>query len=354
MQVSRRYFAGLFPALLSCRKPVSSGFAQLTADIRAGKFPNTHGVLVEHDGQKIYEEYFPGKDERWGQPIGDRLLDANGLHDLRSVTKSVTSAVLGIALGDQITAALKRPIDSFLPKIKARPELEAVTLHHVLTMTAGLQWNEMTVPYTNPQNDELQMYATKEPVAMVLARPVVQRPGSAWYYNGGLTQVLAAVVTQLTGKQLDAYAKEVLFTPLGITEFEWFGSPGWDPPMPSAASGLRLRLPDLARFGSVYLNGGKWEGRQVVPAEWVRLSMQRHVPSIGEWSNQGLYGYGYQWWIAKFQQGWQVAAGVGNGNQRVFVCPDERVVVAIFAGDYNKFRGHSERIFRRVMEAIKS
>jgi CubicO group peptidase (beta-lactamase class C family) len=372
----RRDFATLLlPAVFACRRPGrcagpegrddwqirnprDAGFQQtaldkVTAAVKSGAFPNTHAVLIEHDGSLVYEQYFAGTDERWGQPLGRRAFDAASLHDLRSASKSVTSAVLGIALATDFDKALARPIASFFSHRKLRPELNAVTLHHVLTMTAGLEWNEMTVPYTDPRNDELQMSTVKDPIELVLSRPLREKPGTAWYYNGGLTQVLAGVVRQITGKALDAYAKEALFAPLGITQYEWLGDPKWDPPMPAAASGLRMRARDLARFGSVYLHGGQWQGRQIVPAAWVERSMRRHVQSIGDWSGPARWGYGYQWWVGR-PAGYDVAAAVGNGNQRVFIVPKEHIVVTVFAGEYNKFEGHSERLFAAIMAARTS
>ena len=128
--------------------------AQLTAEIEAGAFPNTHALLIEHDGSLVYERYFSGTDERWGGSLGNRTFDRDGLHDLRSISKSVTSALLGIALGEGFDDAVQRPVGSYLPALTLPDEVESVTLHHVLTMTAGLAWNEMDVPYTDATNDE--------------------------------------------------------------------------------------------------------------------------------------------------------------------------------------------------------
>ena len=173
-----------------------------------------------------------------------------------------------------------------------------------------------------------------------------------WYYNGGLSQVIAGVVHQITGQPLDDYANEVLFQPLGITKFEWLGGSKWKPPMPSAASGLRMRARDLAKIGSVYLHGGQWNGRQIVPREWVEHSTQRHVKRVSRrWSLGGIYGYGYQWWHGKFPRGYTAIVARGNGNQRMFILQEKRIVVTIFAGDYNKFTPYSERLLRRIMEA---
>jgi CubicO group peptidase (beta-lactamase class C family) len=182
----------------------------------------------------------------------------------------------------------------------------------------------------------------------------VHPPGDTWYYSGGLSQVVAGVIRQLTGMPVDAYAAEALFRPLGIGEFEWLGDPEWEPAMPSAASGLRLRARDLAKIGSLVLHGGRWKGTQVVPEWWIAVSGRRHVQEIGEWSNEGMWGYGYQWWVGSQPDGHVVIAGVGNGNQRVFILPADHLVVTILAGEYNRFERHSDRLLERIHDARHS
>ena len=273
----------------------------------------------------------------------------DSLHDLRSISKSVTSALLGIALADDFDAAVTRPVADYLPELTLGASQQRVTLHHVLTMTPGLEWNAMSVPYTDPANDEIALYEAPNPAVRVMTRPLIHEPGSTWYYSGGTTQVLATIITELTGQTIDDFARDRLFAPLGITEFEWLGPSGWTPDNPAAMSGLRLTARDLAKIGSVYLHGGRWRDRQIVPEAWVALSDNRYVPEIGAWSVGGVWGYGYQWWVGDLSSGHRVVAGVGNGNQRLFVVPDEGIVVTIFAGEYNVFEGHSNRILDRVL-----
>ena len=275
-----------------------ASLAALTQAIRDGKHLNTHAVLVEKAGRLVYEAYFEGADERWGDPLGNVVFDHQTLHDLRSVSKSVTSALLGIALGGDYETALATPLPAYFPDLKHRfgPDLGQVTLHHALTMTAGLEWNEMTVPYTNPSNDENQLYYTEDPVGMVLSRPLRDPPGSTWYYNGGLTQVLAGLIERKTGKPLDRFAEEALFAPLGISKYEWRRFRR----SPNAASGLRLTARDLAKIGSVFLHQGRWQGQQVIPPEWVALSTERHVQDI-PWGPRGVYGYGFMWYPGSHQ-----------------------------------------------------
>ncbi len=202
-------------------------------------------------------------------------------------------------------------------------------------------------------NDENQLYYTTDPVGMVLGRPVRDPVGSRWYYNGGLTQVLAGLIQRMTGKRLDSYAEETLFGPLGITKYEWLGSRAWSSEeSPSAASGLRMRARDLAKFGSLFLHQGVWQGRQVIPAEWIDLSTQRHVQRI-PWSPDGTYGYGFMWYPGQTRgsEGYRVIKAMGNGGQRIFIVPEKEIVVTVFAGNYNNYRQSGERVFAKVMDA---
>ena len=159
----------------------------------------------------------------------------------------------------------------------------------MLTMTAGFEWNEMTV--TGDKNDEFRLTHVSEPARYVMSKPIVHEPESPFYYSGGSSQVLATVISRLTGSRLRDYARERLFTPLGITEFEWLGPPAWSSSDAAAASGLRLKARDLAKVGSLYLHGGRWRGRQVVPEACVSRSVMRHVTET--WTADGA-GCGYQ------------------------------------------------------------
>lgn len=336
----------------------TAALKKLAADIEAGD-TNTHAVLIEHDGSLVYEEYFEGKDERHSRPLGRRLMERDSLHDLRSVTKSVTSVLLGIALADKVKdddfkTAVARPIGKFLPDLTLGVEQKAITLHHVLTMTVGLQWNELNHSYRDANNDAVRLYRERDPVQYAFSRPVVAKPGKTWNYNGGCTYLLGDVIHKETGKTIDEFAREKLFAPLGITTFEWSGSEHWESGNKGAAAGLRLSARDLAKIGSVYLHGGKWRGQQLVPAKWVELSTMRHATDIGRLSGNGIWGYGYHWKVGKLPSGESIFAAAGNGNQRLFVLPKERIAVTIFAGRYNlPFKPHSEMIMKQILEARK-
>jgi CubicO group peptidase (beta-lactamase class C family) len=205
-----------------------------------------HAILIERNGRLIYEEYFDGFDERWGESLGQVQMTAESKHDLRSITKSVVSALVGIAHSEGKIPSLDEPIVKWFPEYPElnTPDRRRVTLAHALSMTSGFDWNE-DVPYNDPRNDEIRMTRDPQPLQYALARPFANDPGTEFKYNGGLTQVVAAVLVRATKTALQEYARTKLFEPLGITEVEWVGDlPG----MPSAASGLRLRARDLTKL----------------------------------------------------------------------------------------------------------
>ena len=314
----------------------SGRLVAMTSTIRRYADWNIHAVLIERRGRLVHEEYFAGSDERWGRPLGRVVFDRQTKHDLRSVSKSVVSALVGIALATGKIGSVDQPLLDFFPELSdlATPERRRLTIRHALMMSAGLEWNE-TLPYTDPRNDEIAMTRSTDPMRYVLGRPFVAEPAAIWNYNGGLTQVLGTIVQRTSGQPLEDYARAVLFSPLGIDDVEWIGDLAG---VPSAASGLRLRPRDLAKIGSLYLHGGKWRERQVVAAAWVGESTRRHVSLRPGVSAFGTHGYGYQWWHTCYRTGWgtfQTHTAIGNGQQRIFIVPALDLVVTILAGRYN-------------------
>ncbi|MBT6205771.1 MAG: beta-lactamase family protein [Rhodospirillaceae bacterium] len=226
--------------------------AELALDLIANN-PNIHAVLVEHDGALVYQQYLSGEDEIWGRPLGHINFNVNTRHDLRSITKSITALVLGIALAGDADHALNRPIVAFFPDHDGEiaDGVEAITLRHALTMTAGWSWNAMTVPYGDLGNDEFAMFAAPDPIDFLFAQPMREAPGERWYYNGGLSVVLAGVTRGITGRPVLDYADKKLFAPLGITDYAWAEPVGWSQSdLGSAVDAARSgqnRLPDAPR-----------------------------------------------------------------------------------------------------------
>ncbi len=300
---------------------------RLDEALQAGMVDGLHGIVVVHRGRIVLECYRTGVDFSWGTALGVVGFGPQTLHDLRSVTKSVTALLYGIAVDEQVVPGPTEPLLRHLPQypdLAADPERARLTVAHALTMSLGLRWRE-EIPYNSPANDELAMELAPDRYRYILEQPIVEPPGTRWAYCGGATALLARLITDGTGRPLPQYGRDVLFEPLGIDRFEWLtGADG----VASAASGLRLAPRDLARIGELVLAGGVWDGRQVVPASWIRTMLQPRLQT--RWSAW----YGYQWYIESLA-GHRLLAGQGNGGQRLVLLPDQDLVVAITAGNYD-------------------
>ena len=311
--------------------------ARLDKAIADKRIWNLHSVVVVRKGRLVFERYFEGTDTaRGSRPIGVVSFKPDSLHDLRSASKSIGGLLYGIALA---AGKVPAPEDRLMPSfpeyadLAADPERARWTLHHVLSMTMGTEWNE-AMPYTNPANSETAMDMAPDRYRYILDRPIVAEPGQRWVYNGGATALLGRLIAKGTGKSLHDYAREVLFDPLGIGPTDWYADSSGEL---IAASGLRMTPRDLARIGELTLRGGIWNGRSVVPAEWIARSTSPVVQIDDERK------YGYQWYNLDFtferptvprsnQRLWNAS---GNGGQRLTVFPGLELVVVSTAGNYN-------------------
>ena len=312
----------------------------LTRELQEGRWGNIHALLIARTGRLVYEAYFAGPDESIGEDLGNVTYDANTLHDIRSISKTVTATLVGIALDEEHLPSVDTPLADLLPDhrhLLTGPKAN-LTLRHALTMSMGLQWDEDALPYTNLENDERQLSLSEDGVAFVLSRDLVSTPGQTFQYSGGSTNLLAEVLKQATGEPIEAYAERVLFEPLGITDWEWLSTGNV---RPSPYAGLRLTGRDLAKFGQLYLDGGVFAGHRVVSEAWTREAMRPHVGVPADDTAPSFVlgdGYGYQWWSSHFQFSdgiHEVAAGIGNGEQRVIIIPHLNMVVTFLAGFYN-------------------
>jgi CubicO group peptidase (beta-lactamase class C family) len=301
---------------------------RLDSLLTAGRVAHLHGLVVRHEGDVVFEWYGEGDDHSWGQSHGVVTFGRETLHDLRSVTKSVVGLLYGIALGEGLVPGPDAPLLAQFPEyadLVADPDGAGLTVGHVLTMTLGLEWNE-DAPYTSTANSEIAMEEAPDRYRFVLERPIVEAPGTRWSYSGGATALLGRLIARGSGESVPNFARRALFEPLGITAFTWMaGGDG----VASAASGLRLAPRDLARIGQVVHDGGRWEGRQLVPAAWLETALSPHV-AIADG-----FDYGYQWYLGTFPNGARWVAGMGNGGQRLVVAPSLALVVAIAAGAYD-------------------
>jgi CubicO group peptidase (beta-lactamase class C family) len=302
---------------------------ELGKAFESGQLPGLHSVLIMHKGEILAEQYFPGEDECWGKVLGIVQPDASSLHDLRSVTKSVVSLLYGIALSDGLVPKLDEGLTAQFPEygdLAADPARRGILVRHALTMQMGTEWSE-DLPYTDPRNSEIAMERAADRHRFALDRPMVGEPGGDWTYNGGATAIIACLIAKGVGKPIDIYARETLFSALGIENYEWItGSDG----VPVAASGLRLTIHDLAKIGKLIIDNGAWQSKQIVPADWLTDSMTPYADLP-----DGLR-YGFFWWLAPDGSPPHWVAGIGNGGQMLMINPATQLIVVVFTGNYNQ------------------
>jgi CubicO group peptidase (beta-lactamase class C family) len=294
-----------------------------------------HSVVVVRHGKLVLEQYFPGYDQPWGQPDGQYEFTATTKHDMRSASKSVTSLLVGIAIDRKLIAGVDEPVLKFFPDTAAvkQPGWDAITLRHLLTMSSGIKWDEARA-WTDPENDEPHLTFEADPIGYVLAKPVAAPPDALWTYNGGGTELLGNIIERVSKKSLEAFARETLFQPLGITDVEW--KPYKNGKI-AAAAGLRLRPRDAAKIGQLVLNRGQWNGRQIVSADWIAQSITPRFQAVGYFGSTLFYGY--QWWMGRSLAGdreikW--VAAFGWGGQRIFIVPELDLVMMTTTAQYGQ------------------
>jgi CubicO group peptidase (beta-lactamase class C family) len=309
---------------------------------------NLHSLVVERHGRLVIDAYRTGPDRStYSLWAGRMRFDKDVPHDVRSVTKSVVALLWGIAESERAVPPLTTPVLDLLPALAdlRNGGRERITVADLLCMRSGLDWNE-SGGYGRWTNDERGLLWRGDRARYVFERRVATSPGTLFNYNGGLTAVLGMLLEEQTGSSLQQYASQRLFEPLGIRDWEWVADVRG---RTRAYTGLRLRPRDLARIGRVMLDGGRWQGRQVVPEAWVRTLL---APCrSGE-------EFGHHWWSGRVwvrgkEIGWHGA--LGNGGQRLFLVPALDLVVAMTAGEYGDgtIGGAQQHLLQQVVAATR-
>jgi CubicO group peptidase (beta-lactamase class C family) len=307
--------------------------------IEAQQFRGIRAIVVLRNGAPIVERYYGGA-------------TADTLHDPRSATKTVASAVLGLALRDGHVSSLDQTLDEFYDLAAyEHPSTAkaAVTLRHLVTMTSGFDGFDFDPE--SPGNEE-NMYPEPDWVRWTLDLPMAadREPGERWAYFTAGVVLLGDILNRRLPGGLEAYADGELFAPLGVRDYEWQHTPQR---VANTAGGLRMRPGDLARFGQLYANHGRWNGRQVLPEAWVVESLTPRVAT----ADQSMQ-YGYLWWRSAYSVGGAdhaVAFCSGNGGNKVFVFAELPVVIAITATAYGQTYMHrqvDEMMVRYLIPAV--
>ncbi len=319
---------------------------------------DVHGILIIKDRKLVFEEYFPGYDYGPGNAgwRGDYLhFNKDTLHCLHSVTKSFTSAMLGIAIDKGFLADENERMFSFFPEYDYLwdEQKDKITLKHLLTMTSGLEWNEGDIPLTDEQNDLTGLIRSSDPIGYILGKPVVSEPGTTYYYSGGDTNLVGEVIHKATSLNVDLLSREHLFAHLGITNFSWLYFP-YNNNVVYCSGDIYLRPRDMAKFGQLFLDGGVWDGERIISEEWVLRSTSQHVTFDQGWNADG---YGYQWWIYDYyvsssNQYVHSFSARGWGGQDIIVLPQLNTVVVLTGGNYNISPPDHDIVRQYILPAI--
>lgn len=336
------------------------------ADLASGKYMLMDSFEVFRCGTQVFARKYVhdyaqiyGKEARTKGPLNARLTGpynyfdpvwhpyyhGTGMHTMQSVSKTVTSAILGVAIthGD-FKAGLDTPVLKFfdITKIKNVDDRKRrMTLKHVLTMTTGLDWNEQ-VPYDDPRSDSSLMEATDDWVQYVIDKPMAEEPGKVFNYSSGATELLAYIFQKETGHDIDAYGEKHLFSLLGMKHHWKRTFLG----VVDTEGGLYLNGEDLAKIGYLYLHEGLWDGKQIVSKEWVRDSLNPYIPA-GE-----NFQYGFKWWLYPME-GRFVWMARGFGGQRLMVFPQENLIVVFTGWEILKDAAPTKDLVDRLLPAIK-
>jgi CubicO group peptidase (beta-lactamase class C family) len=357
------------------RSPASVGLdetvlASLDNDIAKGKYSLVDSFQVFRCGSEVYSRKYVhdyaklyGKEAKTKGPLNARLtgrynyFDPNwhpyyhgtDLHTMQSVSKTVTSAIIGVAVtrGD-FKAGLDTAVVSYfdVSKIKNVDDRKRrMTLQHVLTMTTGLDWLE-DVPYDDPRSDSSRMEATDDWVQYVIDKPMAHEPGTVFDYSSGATELLAYIFQKETGQDIDAYGEKYLFAPLGIRHHwkrTYLG-------VVDTEGGLYLNGADLAKIGYLYLNDGVWDGKRLISDKWVRQSLNPAVDA--GW--QGLK-YGFQWWLQPGADGKEyIWHAIGFGGQRLMVFPAQQMIATFTGWDILEDPPFDSELANRLLTALRS
>jgi CubicO group peptidase (beta-lactamase class C family) len=293
-------------------------------------YKNIHSVVIAKNGKLIVEEYFPGHDSSgkfW-------KYDRSTLHEMHSASKSVNSILIGIAIDQHLIGGVEEKAAKLFPaysKILSKNDKDAIRLIDLLTMRTGLSWDEWTHPYTDARNDHVAMNESKDPVRYVFERPLITKPGEKFAYSSGVTIALGELIHQVSGEKANKFAEHHLFEPLGILKSYWWSYPNG---FVQTGGGLFLRPRDMAKIGQLFLDGGRWKGKQIVSEKWVKASTTNYIDAkqFPNWIKAD--GYGYQWWLRSFKVGHRVIPSfhaAGRGGQFIFVFPELKMV-AVFTG----------------------
>lgn len=319
-----------------------SRLEKLAARVRSGRIRNVHSLLLVRRGRLVFEEYFNSG-------------DVDGLHTMQSVSKSVTSALVGIALAKGAFERVGERVLDFFPDLSGIENVDArkrrMTISDLLTMRSGTDYHEGGSGSPHSRLNRMDRGWAR----FILSRPMISEPGKKFRYDSGAVILTSELLRRRTGVHADKFSEKHLFSPLGIEAWRWFKNAEGHP---HTGGGLHLRSRDLAKFGLLYLRGGRWGDRQVVPEAWVRESLSRKVRFARPRGR--AVGYGYWWWVLPPDPDGDgeldIYGAFGFMGQYLFLVPEHDLLVVVTAGgkNWSEERAPRDFLYTDVLPARKS
>lgn len=311
---------------------VSSIEAMMNA-VRSGQFPIVDSIAIAHRGNLVFDETIRTELHAADSWVGNTDLK---IHLQYSVSKSFASALAGVAIDQGVFSDIDTPYLTLFPYTDyENPDSrkDAVTLHDVLAMRLGIEWNEWDPPYSDPDNQLVALYDSEVDYSKALLDlPMAAEPGTTFAYNTAATVSIGQAIENNAPLSLIDYGLANLLGPLGISRVEVLRTPTG---LPNIGGGLYMTGRDVLKLGQLYLDNGRWNGESLISSDWVSQSLVPYTefgwrdPEGMAWE---LTGYGYQWWLGHFEiDGEQIEsyAAWGYGEQWVMVIPALELVIAI-------------------------
>jgi CubicO group peptidase (beta-lactamase class C family) len=271
------------------------------------RLPDAFSLLVVKNGYLVFEKYYS-----WGSP--------EKIAVVHSVTKSITSALIGIALDKGYLDSVDQKLVDFFPEYVTDdldPRIKEIRLKHILTMSAGFNWNDRGPVMRD-------WYTSADWAKFTIQLPFVTHPGDKFNYNSAISHLLSVILSKSAKTSTLVFAKQNLFEPLGIPSGYWREDPqGYH----IGGFGLGFSARDLAKFGFLYLNNGYWNGHSIVPEQWVKKSTEQQIQAASH-PLYGTFGYGYHWWV-KQVDGCSSFRAWGRRGQYIVVVPELDLVVVV-------------------------
>jgi len=279
-------------------------------------------LAIVKDGKLVYEGYFHGAGR-------------NDRYTIYSVSKTFTSALVGIAIDKGFIKNVDQPVLPFFTEyenVVDKEQKRKIKIHHLLSLSSGIDWDESTYSYEDNRNIHVQMEMTNDWIKFILQRRMKDKPGFCWLYNTGNVQLLSAIIKKATGLYLHQFAEKYLFGPLKIDNYYWNTDPSGYTCAGGSDGGLRLKTRDVAKLGCLYTNKGLWNGKRVLSEAWIKKSTQGYI------TTRGNREYGYLWHVCideSHKKPYKFFYHSGSGGHVLMVYPELNLVLVINSGPNN-------------------